>query len=377
MQHSRPFFHATLVAGALIVSSALGASAHEVEHSDGANHAVFVQTNDPAGNQVLAYHRANNGTLTLSGTYDTGGKGGRVEGAVVDPLASQESLVYDRDHQLLIGVNAGSNSIYAFEVDGDRLNSRTVRSSGGTLPVSVAVHGELAYVLNAGGAGNLHGYRIDDNRLESIAGSDRSLGLTPVTGPKAFLNTPGQVGFTPDGDQLIVTTKANGSNIDVFAVRDDGKLSAKPAANPSATPVPFGFIFDPRGHLVVGDAATSSLSTYIVHPDGSLTTIASVPDGQAALCWIAAAHGFDYVANAGSGSVSGYRSDASGHPSLIGATSVGAGPIDLAASRGGSFVYVQLGGAGQVNALKVNADGSLTSVGTVPTNANQEGIVAI
>src|SRR4051794_26244093 len=99
---SRPLFRATLVAGALIVSSAVGASAQEQDHGDSASHAVFVQTNDPAGNQILAYHRANNGTLTLTGTYDTGGKGGRVEGAVVDPLASQGSLAYDREHQILI-----------------------------------------------------------------------------------------------------------------------------------------------------------------------------------------------------------------------------------------------------------------------------------
>src|SRR5258708_5199227 len=277
MQLSRPLFRATLVAGALIASSAIGASAHEPEHADGANHAVFVQTNDPAGNQILAYHRANNGTLTLTGTYDTGGKGGRVEGAAVDPLASQGALAYDDDHQLLVGVNAGSNSVFAFQVDGDRLSARTVRSSGGTLPVSVALHGDLAYVVNAGGAGNVHGYRIDDNRLESITGSARSLGLTPVTGSKTFLNTPGQIGFSPDGDQLIVTTKANGSDIDVFAVGENGTLSAKPVVNPSATPVPFGFIFD-HGHLLLVEAGASSVSTYSVHSAGSLTTIASVPD---------------------------------------------------------------------------------------------------
>jgi 6-phosphogluconolactonase (cycloisomerase 2 family) len=377
MQHSRPFFSATLVAGALIVSSAIGASAHEVDRSDGANHAVFVQTNDPAGNQVLAYHRANNGTLTLSGTYAAGGIGGRVEGAAVDPLASQGSLVYDRDHQLLIGVNAGSNSVYAFQVDGDRLNAREVLSSGGTFPVSVAVHGDLAYVLNAGGAGSVHGYRIDDNRLASIHGSGRSLGLTPVTGSKAFLNTPGQVGFTPDGDHLVVTTKANGSHIDVFGVRDNGRLSDQPVANASATPVPFGFTFDPGGHLVVGEAAASSVSTYVVHTDGSLAPIASLSDGQAALCWITSANGAYYVANAGSGNVTGYHLDASGHPSLLGNTAVGAGPVDLSASRGGDFLYVQLGGAGQLAELKVNADGSLTPLGTVGTNANQEGVVAI
>ena len=45
------------------------------------------------------------------------------------------------------------------------------------------------------------------------------------------MNTPGQVAFSPNGSQLIVTTKANGSNIDVFAVRFGGRLSATPVVN--------------------------------------------------------------------------------------------------------------------------------------------------
>lgn len=373
------FLSAALLAGALLAGTAVSAGAHEVDRSDdGANHVVFVQSNDPAGNQVLAYHRASTGTLTLASTYDTGGKGGRIEGAAVDPLASQGSLVYDREHQLLLGVNAGSNSVYAFHVDGDRLNGRVVLTSGGMFPVSVAVHGDLAYVLNAGGAGSVHGYRIDDHRLASLQGSTRSLDLSPVSGPKAFLNTPGQVGFTPDGEQLVVTTKANGSHIDVFGVRHNGRLSDQPVANASATPVPFGFTFDPRGHLVVGEAGTSSVSTYVVRDDGSLASIGSVSDGQAALCWITPADGAYYVANAGSGTVSGYRVDSSSHPSLIGlATPVGAGPIDLSATRDGEFLYVQLGGADQIAELRVDDDGSLTLLGVVSSAANQEGIVAI
>lgn len=377
MPFSPPFLYAPLLAGALIVGSTIGASAREAERSDGADHAVFVQTNDPAGNHVLAYHRANNGTLTLAGTYDTGGIGARVDGAVVDPLASQGALVYDPDHQLLIGVNAGSRSVYAFEVHGDRLSTRVVRDSGGDFPVSVAVHGDLAYVLNGAGSGSVQGYRIDDKHLKSIANSGRSLGLTPVTGGKAFLYTPGQVGFTPDGEDLVVTTKANGSHIDVFAVRPNGRLSDQPVANPSATPVPFGFTFDPRGHLVVAEAGASSVSTYTVNPDGSLTTIGSLADNQAALCWITAAGGTYYVANAGSGTVSGYRLDVSGQPSLLGSTSVGAGAVDLAASRAGTFLYVQLGGAGQVAELRVNADGTLTPLATITSHPQQEGIVAI
>jgi hypothetical protein len=36
---------------------------------------VYTQTNDPSGNQIIAYHRSPDGTLTQLGTYDTGGLG--------------------------------------------------------------------------------------------------------------------------------------------------------------------------------------------------------------------------------------------------------------------------------------------------------------
>ena len=76
----------------------------------GADHAVFVQTDDPAGNQVVAYSRVANGTLTAANTYATGGLGGVLSGSVVDHLAPQGSLAYDQRHALLYAVNAGSNT---------------------------------------------------------------------------------------------------------------------------------------------------------------------------------------------------------------------------------------------------------------------------
>jgi 6-phosphogluconolactonase (cycloisomerase 2 family) len=381
MQFWHKVFSATVVAGALFSSSAVFAAAQDFPSShderDDGSRAVFVQSNDPDRNQILAYRRYRSGALTLSARFDTGGQGGRVEGAVVDPLASQGSLVYDSQHDLLIGVNAGSSSIYAFRVDGATLERRQVLSSGGSLPVSVAVHRDLVYVLNAGGSGSVQGFRIDGNRLVPIANSARSLGLTPVIGATAFLNTPGQVGFTPDGDHLIVTTKANGSHIDVFSVRGDGRLSDSPVANPSATPVPFGFTFDPRGRLIVGEAGTSSVSAYVVHDNGTLTSLGSQTDSQAALCWIDRAGQTYFVANAGSNSVSAFRLDAGGRPSLIGTTPVGPNAIDLDHSNGGRFLYVQLGGNGTVAAFSVTSDGTLSAIGTVASSATQEGIVAL
>ena len=80
---------AAMAAAALAATPALAAPAH---HDDGigARDAVFVQTNNVAGNAVVAYHRNPNGTLKLVATYPTGGVGGRLGGSVVDFLARRD-----------------------------------------------------------------------------------------------------------------------------------------------------------------------------------------------------------------------------------------------------------------------------------------------
>src|SRR5207248_4902462 len=152
-----------------------------------------------------------------------------------------------------------------------------------------------------------------------------------------FLTSPGQVGFTPDGRKLIVTTKASISTIDVFDVGPDGLLSAAPVANPSATPVPFAFTFG-AGRLVAGEAGASSVTTYRIESDSTLSDPRSQSDGQVALCWIQRLRGIYYVSNTGSNTISGFRISTGGQPSLVGATGVvattEAGPIDSAASGG-------------------------------------------
>jgi 6-phosphogluconolactonase (cycloisomerase 2 family) len=330
---------------------------------------VFVQTNELSGNQVAVFDRGADGRLTRAGTYATGGNGGAAApGTESDRLASQGSLVYDASHSLLLAVNAGSDSISAFKVQGDRLKLEGVLPSGGQFPASIAVHGNLVYVLNAGGAGIVQGFRIQGHRLIPIPESARSLALANGV-PPFFLTSPGQVGFTPDGRKLLVTTKASTSAIDVFAVQPDGRLSTAPVVNPSATPVPFAFTFAPSGRLVDGEAGTSSVTTYAVPADGSLTDPKSLSDGQAALCWIERARGFYYVANTASDTLSGFTIDSDGQPSLIGATGIVAttepGPIDLAASSDGRFLYGETGIESTVDEYQVGSDGTLTKLGTV------------
>ena len=368
---------AAALAAAAFAAPAASASTEWHHLSPGAHNAVFVQTDNLGGNAVVAYHRAWNGTLTLAATYPTGGLGGQLTGSVVDHLASQGSLTYDRDHGLLYAVNAGSDTMSVFAASGDHLALRQVISSGGSFPVSVTVHGDVVYVLNALGGGSVYGYRVRGGQLSPIPGSLRGLGLDPSATPQ-FTHTPGQVAFTPDGSALLVTTKANGNDVDVFAVGQDGLLSSSPVVNSESGAVPFAISFGQSGDVLIAEAGPNALVSFSLAGDGALTAEHTALTGQAATCWVARAGRFFYVSNAGSGSVSGYTAGAGGTLSALGNTATDSGTVDAAAAAHGRFLYVQAGGAGIVDEYAVGFDGSLTKIGSVTVTGavGGEGIAA-
>src|SRR5262249_47642605 len=148
-----------------------------------ARNAVFVQTNDVAGNAIVAFHRNADGTLRRDATYPTGGNGATAQASPGDTLATQGGLAYASRHGLVLAVNAGSGTITSFTASGDRLSNAHTYPSGGDFPASIAVRGDTVYVLNAGGTGSISGFHIVGSQLEPIAGSTRSLGLANTTVP--------------------------------------------------------------------------------------------------------------------------------------------------------------------------------------------------
>jgi hypothetical protein len=364
---------AAVAATALFATPALAAPASAgFEHSASA---VFVQTDGLSGNAVVAYDRAPDGSLHQAGTYATGGLGGALAGSVVDHLASQGSLVFDRG--LLYAVNAGSNTVTVFAVHGDRLIRVETIGSGGAFPVSVATHGALVYVLNARNGGTVQGFVRVGDFLVRVPSWNRALGLDANQTPE-FTSTPGQVAFTPDGSKLVITTKGNGSAIDVYGVSRIGTLTAQPVRNAEPGTVPFAVTFDAGGHLVVAEAGTNAVATFSIHPDGTLALVAQAATGQAATCWIAGTGAAFFASNAGSGSVSGYLDSGSGALTALGNTATDAGTVDAAVSGDGGFLYVQTGKAGIVDAFRIGAGGSLTAIGgvVVPGAIGGEGIAA-
>ncbi|WP_426513707.1 hypothetical protein ACPPVO_25720 [Dactylosporangium sp. McL0621] len=150
-------------------------------------------------------------------------------------------------------------------------------------------------------------------------------------------------------------------------------MNAEPGA------VPFAVAFDRQGHVVVAQAGTNAVASYRLDRDDTLTRLSSVATGQAATCWIVAAGGEVYAANAGSGNLSGYATGAGGTLPSIGTFATGAGQVDVAAAPDGRYLYAQTGAAGGLVALRIGAGGTLTKVGevTVPGAAGGEGVVAL
>jgi hypothetical protein len=360
-----------------VSSPAFADGSHGNSYPSPGGAAVFVQTDNPSGNQVLAYQRTPDGTLVNTGTYETGGDGAIAAGSAVDPLASEGSLTLADWGHVLLAVNAGSDTISMFRVYGSFLSLAAVVPSGGQFPSSIAVYGNLVYVLNTGGAGAIQGFALFPGGLWPLPGYNRSLGLDNTT-PPFFLDAPGQVGFTPDGGQLIVTTKESGSDIDVFSINYWGVPSSEPVVNPAVAPLPFGFTFDSAGHLMVTEAGANDLTSYGVNANGTVTAIGTAGDGQAALCWVTEEDGYFYGSNAGSANVSQFAENSSGQPKLVGSpTSTVSGATDSAASADGRFLYVEEGGAGTVDEFQVGPGGSLTQIGELTgLSAPMEGIAA-
>lgn len=327
---------------------------------------VYTSTNAVAGNAITVYDRDVDGLLTLLDEIETGGLG---TGA---GLGDQGAVVISPDHAFLLAVNAGSDDLSTFSIENGTLELVDVQPSGGDLPISVTVAGDVVYVLNAGpGTENVSGFYLSDRGyLEPIPGA-----ILPLSGVNVG---PAQLELNAAGTLLAVTEKGT-SLIDVYTLDADG-LASQPYVQGSEGTTPFGFRFftyQGEDRLVVSEAFegavdASAASSYAVDAYGTLTPVSSsVPTLQTAACWVALTGNgrFGYTANTGSGSVTGYTVAPDGTLAFIGNTPLSgaaASSIDLAFSRQGRFLYVLDQENDQIDGFRVESDGSLTGLGAVP-----------
>src|ERR687894_2551973 len=116
--------------------------------------AVYVQTN-AAPNEVIAFRRADDGSLDRIGSVATGGDG---DGS--PHLQSQGSVTLARDGKHLLVTNAASDDLSVFSVAADGSIELRDRVHTGATPRSITEREGLVVVLNTGEPG-LASLRLD------------------------------------------------------------------------------------------------------------------------------------------------------------------------------------------------------------------------
>jgi len=324
--------------------------------------AVYSMTNAAVDNEVIAFRRGRNGKLIRINAYQTGGNG--TGEAIIDPLASQGSIILSSHGRFLFVVNAGSNSISSFRVSRHgELTLVDVEPSGGVRPNSLAIFGSLLYVTNVGNAANasnITGFRVEINgSLTVIAGSTHA--LSTITAQ------PACVVFSPDGSQVVVS-ELNNNLLSVFQVNGDGTLTG-PVINNSNGAGPFGSVFLRKGPLLNTEAGANALSSYSLADNGVLSVISgSVQNFQAATCWVSKSkwEHFAYTSNTGSHTITIYRIGDCGTLTAVDIVystfrAQGA-PIDSGVSWDGRNFYVLNGNQGSISVFRIGKHGRLIRI---------------
>jgi len=307
-------------------------------------------------NQVIAYSRAEDGSLTQIGVYDTGGVGENIRASGANPLASQDPLITSKDNRFLFAVNAGSESISSFSINDD--STLTAAS------------------LNVSTSGS-SGAQNADGSLSELAGSE-----LPGIGPNA-----GSIEFSSDGAHLYVTERRT-NNILTIDIDENGLPVRDENGDPvidsitSITDQPFGTDLYPTdgGDILFvsegnnGAPGLSGLSSYLIEDSGDLTGISlssgvegdPLTTGFTFGCWVEFVEtptgDFAYVSNTPDGVITSFAvGDQGGLTRLESSAGVtGPGVLDVEITY--PYLYQVVNVTGRIALFEINPDGSLDAL---------------
>jgi 6-phosphogluconolactonase (cycloisomerase 2 family) len=193
--------------------------------------AVYFLSNPDGLNTVEAFSRnSTTGFVTYLGSFASGGNGTTaIQGSQAHAVVANGSFLY--------AVNSGNGSFSTFQLDADgRPTLLATTSSNGTRPVSIAIHGNLLFVLNqgipVGDGGPVNGSLVGF----SIGADAIPVAIPGVTTPFNSEDMPSDVFFTGNGLRLAVMRSGNYS-VSTFDVDISGTLSNQQTISVGSQPV--------------------------------------------------------------------------------------------------------------------------------------------
>jgi hypothetical protein len=264
---------------------------------------VYIESNDPQANAVIAFERQSDGTLVPLATtskFPTGGTGvsaGRNQR--IGPLDSDKQLALSPDARFVFAVNSGGSSVAAFQTAATGELTPVVGSpfpSNGANPVSIAIAGSTMQVVNKAVAGTVA------PNYASLTVREGTLRRLPATASLPIGASPSIALITTDRHLLFGTEFFDGSRtppvgqIDVFMRGDNGALTPAPGSpfalppdttTPAVPAVALNAITHPRANaLYVGFPTRNQLGVYTYNSNtGAISFVTAVPSSGQGIGW--------------------------------------------------------------------------------------------
>jgi hypothetical protein len=259
---------------------------------------VYAQTDDPAGNAILAYKRMDDGSVVpVKGMpFSTGGLGITTTFAL-GPFDSDQEVIVDPSHTFLFATNGGSDTIAVFRIAVDGSLTPVPGSpfpSGGSNPVSVGLADNILCVVNKDEDPNHPGQFLPNyvSFRVSPTGQLSPMPISTIFDPLG--SDPSQALIAPGG-RLMFGADFLGGLLRSFRISHDGRLESRAAlplpisvfGGTGKPPLPLGLAAHPeKPILYVGFVTVNKVGVYRFSKDGNLTFLTAVPDSGRAVCWL-------------------------------------------------------------------------------------------
>ncbi len=280
--------------------------------------------------------------------------------------------------QFAYTANNQGNSISQWKIDPA---SGSLTPAGGNIAigaspdaVSLAPNGKWAFSATDNGL-KIYAFSIDPTTgaLTAVPGS-------PFTNSQFVSGHPNpDIAVDPTSHYLYLSSLNDGT-VGGFAIdQTTGALTALPGA-PYAAGAGAGAIpaFSPNGKfLYVMNQTANTVSAYTINSDGSLSNVTGSPfaAGVTTPTWISFTPNgnFAYVSGSGSNNIAAFTVNANTGALAPIASGIYATndsyPADITIDNAGKHLYVPNKHGATISAFTINGDGTLTSIGAVPTGA--------